>query len=104
METIGGAAGDMIIGAFLAAGMPLEELSSVIRRLQLKDVRLASERVERAGVRATKLDVLLGLPADRGHTHRGHGDGPTLAEIGTRLSLSGLPYPVVDTSLQIFRC
>ena len=51
-----GASGDMLLGAFGGAGVPLEVLSASIRALDL-GVTLRSEQVQRAGLDATRIHV-----------------------------------------------
>ena len=51
-----GASGDMLLGAFVGAGVPLEVLSASIRALDL-GVTLRSEQVQRAGLDATRIHV-----------------------------------------------
>lgn len=53
-----GISGDMVIGAFLDAGLPLDDLRAAIGSLALDDgVRIDAERVLRAGVSATRFIV-----------------------------------------------
>jgi len=51
-----GASGDMLLGAFVGAGVPLEVPSASIRALDL-GVTLRSEQVQRAGLDATRIHV-----------------------------------------------
>ena len=51
--------GDMLLGALIAAGAPTDWLLGVPERLGLPDVRIAIEQVDRCGLRATKVNVLL---------------------------------------------
>jgi len=62
LDCFSGISGDMFLGAVVDAGVPLEKLQSVARALGLH-AELASHRVERSGISATKIDVLIqGLP------------------------------------------
>ena len=76
-DCFNGAAGDMLLGAFLDSGLPLEELRAALGSLGLRDYELASERVLRAGVSATKFRLVERQPA-RAHAQpavvhaRGH--------------------------------
>jgi uncharacterized protein (TIGR00299 family) protein len=54
----------MLLGALVAAGAPAEWLQGLPGRLGLPDVRVRIEEVDRCGLRATKVDVLL---ADGSH-------------------------------------
>ena len=55
-----GIAGDMCLGALVSAGVPLEYLRDIIRKLGLdREVKLWSESVYRGGIEATKVHVEL---------------------------------------------
>jgi uncharacterized protein (DUF111 family) len=104
LDLIGGAAGDMILGAFLAAGLPLDELRHTLDLLGLEGTEVSTRRVQRADVPATKLSVGLPGPLGRKHTHSGSPAGPTLSEVDARLAGSRLPEPVAVAASRIFRC
>jgi uncharacterized protein (TIGR00299 family) protein len=89
-----GASGDMLLGALVGAGVPLEVLQADVDQLGL-DVALTSEGVTRAGLAATKVTVqAAGLAAEKAHdTHRTWADVRTLLE--------QLPEPVLP--LEVFR-
>ena len=53
-DCFNGAAGDMLLGAFLDAGLPLEALRDALGSLGLRDFEVSAEPVVRAGVTATK--------------------------------------------------
>ena len=57
-DCFNGAAGDMLLGAFLDSGLPLADLRGALGSLGLKDYDVAAERVVRAGVSATKFRLL----------------------------------------------
>ena len=59
LDPAAGISGDMLLGALVAAGAPADWLLGVPERLGLPGVRVAIEQVDRAGLRATKVDVLL---------------------------------------------
>ena len=70
-DCFSGASGDMILGALLDAGLPLEDLRAALGSLALGDVKLEVERVDRSGIGATNFKVFTG---DHGHQHdEGHG-------------------------------
>ena len=64
LDPAAGISGDMLLGALVAAGAPTDWLSGVPERLGLPEVRIAIEQVDRCGLRATKVNVLL---ADGSH-------------------------------------
>ncbi|MBI5025675.1 MAG: nickel pincer cofactor biosynthesis protein LarC [Nitrospirae bacterium] len=57
-DCFSGVSGDMILGAMVDAGMPLNELKRELSKLKLKGYRLKEEEVKRAGLMATKVDVV----------------------------------------------
>ena len=52
-----GAAGDMLLGAIVGAGLALPDLSRELSGLPIASWRLVETRVQRAGLAATKVDV-----------------------------------------------
>ena len=64
-DCFNGASGDMILGALLDAGLPLEELRRALGSLGIAEYELAAERVLRAGVSATKFHLIERDGADR---------------------------------------
>lgn len=58
-DTIAGVSGDMTLGAFLSAGLPLDELRHEIGKLNLKGVELEASHIQRNGITAVKLDVII---------------------------------------------
>lgn len=64
-DCFAGASGDMIVGALLDAGVPLDAIKAELARLPLTGYRIGVDRVDRRGVTAIKFDVFLGeQPAD----------------------------------------
>jgi uncharacterized protein (TIGR00299 family) protein len=56
-DCFNGASGDMVLGAFLDAGLPLEELRRALGSLAIDGASVSARRVLRAGVSATKFIV-----------------------------------------------
>ncbi|HEX6408917.1 MAG TPA: nickel pincer cofactor biosynthesis protein LarC [Gemmatimonadales bacterium] len=63
LDPAAGISGDMVLGALIAAGASPDWLRRVPARLGFPEVRIDIEQVDRCGVTATKVDVL--LPGDR---------------------------------------
>ena len=57
-DCFNGASGDMILGALLDAGLPLDDLRRALGSLGVEDYELAAERVLRAGVSATQFQLI----------------------------------------------
>ncbi len=80
VDCYSGAAGDMLVGALLDAGLPFAELRALVATLGLDGVEVAAQRVDRAGIGATRFRVTVnGAPAEAldpqqaGHAHdHGH--------------------------------
>jgi uncharacterized protein (TIGR00299 family) protein len=96
-----GASGDMLLGALVDLGLPLDSLRSELAKLPLRGYRLESRRVHRSGLHATKVDVLIeaepGHHHEPGHSHRG------LRDILGLLEASGLEPEVKERAAALFR-
>jgi hypothetical protein len=66
-----GAAGDMLLGAVVDLGLPVERLRAELARLPLAGYRLEAERVSRAGLTATRIQVVADAP-ETTHRHLRH--------------------------------
>ena len=76
IDCYSGAAGDMLLGALLDAGLPLAELRALVATLDLPGVAVEADRVDRGGIGATRFRVLVdgaSAEAPGGHEPR-HGD------------------------------
>jgi uncharacterized protein (TIGR00299 family) protein len=67
-DTFSGVSGDMTLGAFVSAGVPLEELKAEIGKLGLTGVELEASHIVRSGITAVKLDVVISAP-EKKHRH-----------------------------------
>jgi pyridinium-3,5-bisthiocarboxylic acid mononucleotide nickel chelatase len=56
-DCFSGASGDMVLGALLDLGLPLDDLRGALGSLALQGIDIGADRVLRAGVSATKLRV-----------------------------------------------
>jgi hypothetical protein len=89
-----GASGDMVLGAVVDLGLPLERLRDELAKLGLGGYRLEARRVTRAGLAATKVDVVSDGPTP-GHRH--------LADILALLDASSLEAEVREPAAALFR-
>jgi uncharacterized protein (TIGR00299 family) protein len=70
-DCFSGASGDMILGALLDLGVPLDGLQSALSGLVPHECRLTATRVLRSGISAIQFQV-----HEAGHTHAAGGHGP----------------------------
>jgi uncharacterized protein (TIGR00299 family) protein len=56
-DCFSGISGDMCLGALVDAGMPLKEIERGLKKLKLRGYALQEQKVLRAGLAATKVDV-----------------------------------------------
>jgi pyridinium-3,5-bisthiocarboxylic acid mononucleotide nickel chelatase len=89
-----GASGDMVLGALVDAGVPLEALRAELGKLGVAGWTLTAREVKRGAFRATKIDVEVDRAVPRESRH--------LADIVAILAGSGLPAAVVTTATRIF--
>ena len=113
-DCFSGASGDMILGALIDVGLPLEELREALGSLALGNVRLLTERVERSGIGATSFTVDVGADAkadehshDEHHHHHDHHHNHHhhrgLSEICLMVDGSSLSETAKKRSKQLFR-
>jgi uncharacterized protein (TIGR00299 family) protein len=73
LDCFSGAAGDMILGALIDLGLPLEAVRGALGSLALDYGEVEADRVLRAGVSATKFRVIeRGADGDKGSHHAHH--------------------------------
>jgi uncharacterized protein (TIGR00299 family) protein len=112
-DCFSGASGDMILGALLDAGLPLDELRRALGSLGAGTFSLAAERVSRAGVAATKFRVIEepapgpqppapGRNTDQ-HDHHHHHHHHSLAQIAALIDRSALSAAGKDKAKALFR-
>ncbi|WP_346621126.1 nickel pincer cofactor biosynthesis protein LarC [Blastococcus montanus] len=92
LDLAAGASGDMLLGALVDAGVPLDVPAEAVAALPVEPVRLVAEQVTRHGLGATRVHVHA-PPAD---THR------TWSDVRALLTGSALPSPVRDGALAVF--
>ena len=122
-DCFSGASGDMVLGALLDAGLPLDALREALGSLTIDGCTVTAAKVSRASVAATKFSVLDddGPRASAGHdaasaSHR-HGHGPghddasrshthhhySLATIDSRIAASNLSATARTRARSMFR-
>src|SRR5688572_19304790 len=92
-DCFAGASGNMILGALIAAGVDVNELSAELRKLNLPDFELTVESVDRSGISAVHVSVE--IPDEKKHRH--------LPEIESIIVSSTLSDSVKARSIAIFR-
>ncbi len=92
-DCIAGASGDMILGALVDAGLPLETLRERLAALRLADFDLRARRVAKNAFAATKVDVIV---ADDVPERR-------LADIEAIVMNSDLASAIKERAVAIFR-
>jgi len=98
LDCFSGAAGDMLIGGSLDAGLPVEALQTALGSLALEaDCRISVEQVNRSGLRATKFDVRRtdGTNGRKSHRH--------LPEIAALVDQSALSDSAKTRANRLFR-
>lgn len=110
-DCFSGAGGNMIIGAFLDAGVPLDELQQELAKLKLEhEYGLIAKRVKKQGLDALYFDVEQrshehghkhGHPGENGHHHEGR--YRNYSDICDLLAESPLNDKVKTMSLKILR-
>lgn len=92
LDCAAGASGDMLLGALVDAGVPVEVLQDAVNRIGVEPIILRTERVSRHGIGATKVHV----EAPHSHHHRGWRD------IRQMLSAADLAADVQADALNTF--
>ncbi|MBI4430594.1 MAG: nickel pincer cofactor biosynthesis protein LarC [Candidatus Omnitrophica bacterium] len=89
-----GISGDMTLGAFLDAGLPLSHLCNELDKLAVKGFKLRVREVLRKSFRAKKLDVLISKAHRSEHVH--------WSDIKKLITKSGLNVKAKKNTLNIF--
>ena len=63
LRCVGGASGDMILGAIIDAGVPIDQLNKALAGLNVPGISLSSRSDIRGGVRGTTVSVTLAKEA-----------------------------------------
>ncbi|MBI5141493.1 MAG: nickel pincer cofactor biosynthesis protein LarC [Nitrospirae bacterium] len=95
IDCSGGASGDMMLGALVDAGVPVDVLRGELAKLGLAGYSLRASKVTRCGLAATKLDVIIE-----------GGEAPPLrkwADVRRVIASSGLDAGIKKESLSIMK-
>lgn len=124
LDTFAGIAGDMVLGAFVSAGVDVKKLRTEIAKLGLGDIEIKTNKVVRSGITAVKVDVVVAGEMekvndlgedihhhDHGHSHdhhhanahHEHSQGRSYVEIKNLVESSSLSAGVKEKSVNIFR-
>jgi len=109
VDMIGGAAGDMLMGAWVDAGVDVAALERALRSVVAEGWELVTERVVRRGIAATHLDLI--IPGEDDHAHGPDGThdhaharhGHYLRDILAIVERSGLTRRQIDRASAIYR-
>jgi len=81
-ELIGGASGNMLLGALIDAGAPIAQIEAALRTIGVDGWSSESRRVDKRGIAATYFDFIVPGEDHHAHEHAGaHGHGRHLAEV-----------------------
>ena len=92
LDAASGVSGDLLLGAVADAGIPVQSLQSAVDRLGVDGLRLTATRTTRAGVAATKVDVI--HPPQREYRH--------LRDVVSLIEASSLAEEVKAGALAVF--
>jgi len=93
VDCFSGASGDMLLGALLDAGLPLEALQEELDKLELEGYTLSVERVRRHGITGSQLNVEID---ESQHPAR------NLVMVRELLTAAPLDGEIADASLRVF--
>lgn len=93
LDCFSGVSGDMILGALIDAGLPLDDLRNELKKLGLDGYCITAERVVRKGISGTKFTVEVTVDQPERH----------LADIEELIGKSRLDDDVKDTGRAVFR-
>jgi hypothetical protein len=93
VDCFSGASGDMLLGALIDAGVPIEDLRSGLQRLPVRGWSLSAEPARQHGLGGTRARVLL---EQRDQPHRG------LSDILAILGAAALPPAVNERAIKVF--
>ncbi|WP_031513922.1 nickel pincer cofactor biosynthesis protein LarC [Desulfofalx alkaliphila] len=96
-DCFAGIAGDMIVGAFLDAGLPFDRLEQELKKLNLTGWQISAQKIKKHGITGTKFSVKVYHHHCRHHHHR------NLQDIEDIIRHSDFDEPIKETALKIFQ-
>ncbi len=93
-DCFSGASGDMIAGALIDVGMPVEALRGELAKLDLAGYEIDAQRIAKQGFGATEFQVRIHPDADRPHRH--------LGQVSEIIERSNLGRRVQERAVRIF--
>ncbi|MFY9269057.1 MAG: nickel pincer cofactor biosynthesis protein LarC [Candidatus Manganitrophaceae bacterium] len=93
-DCFSGVSGDMILGALIDAGLPIETLQKEVAKLNLPGCAITARPVRRAGIAGTKVEVL---------NRKNLPPLTTFKEIERQIGKSALSKEIQERSLAVFR-
>lgn len=121
LDPVSGISGDMLLGALVDSGLDVEDLRRALNGLHVDGYRLEARKVTKAGISATKVDVIVdgegdgrvpggshshghgAPPPDRGHRTAPQHEHRGLKEVLGVLERSALPDSSKELAGRIFR-
>ena len=103
-ESIGGASGDMILGALVGLGVSVDELNEELKSLQVDPFRIIVDDVVEQGISGVRAKVEVHEHHHHTHHHgmHDHHHGRHLSTILKHIAQSGLPDPVKTMASNVF--
>ena len=103
-DCFSGISGDMILGAFVDAGLDINLLKEQLAQLHLHGYEISAEKVKRAGIKGTKVHVIITHKDTPTHTtHHHHNSHLNLSGIKTIIEKSNLHQDIKRDSIRVFQ-
>jgi len=100
-ESMGGASGDMILGALVGLGVSVEELNEELKSLHIDPFEIVVDDVVEQGMSGVRARVV--LHEHHHHHDHGHHHGRHLSTILKLIDESSLPIPVKENASAVFQ-
>jgi len=101
-DCFSGISGDMVLGAFVDAGLDINFLKEQLAQLHLHGYEISAAKVNRAGISGTKVHVIISHK-DTHTTHHHHNSDLNLSGIKTIIENSNLHQDIKRDSIRIFQ-